>query len=411
MSSTRQSINAEDAEVAPGAVRGPNPFLLGLLAPTDRDLIAPQEARVEPELRGLLDAVGVAFYATDAAGRITFFNDAAASLWGRRPKLGEKWCGSLRLFWPDGRDMPHDQCPMARTIREGRPVRGLIAQAERPDGSRVAFEAYPSPLRDRNGVLVGAINVLVDITERLAAEEALRANAEEMRRSSEVKDEFLGLVSHELRTPVTTIYGNAQVLLQRSEGLSEELRLSLQDVADNSERLLGVIENLLLLTRVEAGSVPELEPQLLEHALRRSCEAFAKRRNRKIVFSNKVRGHLIVEADRVYLDLLVGNLLSNADKYSPPGAGIDMVLDADDREARVAVMDRGIGLGGAEPDKIFTPFYRSPKAKRYAGGMGIGLAVCKRIAEAQRGRMWATARDGGGAEVGFSLPLLRDPDD
>ena len=126
------------------------------------------------DAQSFLQAVGVALYTTDAAGRITFFNDAAAALWGRRPELGEEWCGSLRLFWPDGRPMRHDECPMARTLHENRAVRGGTAQAERPDGTRVAFQAYPSPLRDAAGALIGAVNLLVDITDRLTAEEALR---------------------------------------------------------------------------------------------------------------------------------------------------------------------------------------------------------------------------------------------
>src|SRR5450432_2233872 len=91
----------------------------------------------EPGARQLLEGVGVALYTTDAAGRITFFNEAAANFWGRRPDLGEEWCGSLRLYWPDGRPMGHDECPMAETLRQGRPIRGS-AIAERPNGDRVA---------------------------------------------------------------------------------------------------------------------------------------------------------------------------------------------------------------------------------------------------------------------------------
>src|SRR6187549_2436999 len=99
----------------------------------------------------LLQALPVAVYTTDADGRITFFNEAAAELWGRRPELGEEWCGSWRLFWPDGTPMPHDECPMALTLKEQRPVRGSQAMAERPDGTRVSFVPYPTPLRAEDG--------------------------------------------------------------------------------------------------------------------------------------------------------------------------------------------------------------------------------------------------------------------
>jgi PAS domain S-box-containing protein len=114
----------------------------------------------------LLELLPAAVYMTDAAGRITFYNEAAADLWGCRPELGtSRWCGSWRLYWPDGRPMAHDQCPMAVALREGRPVRGEEAIAERPDGTRVPFRPYPTPIKDTSGRIVGAINLLVDISD------------------------------------------------------------------------------------------------------------------------------------------------------------------------------------------------------------------------------------------------------
>jgi PAS domain S-box-containing protein len=126
----------------------------------------------ERRFRQLLEALPAAVYTTDAAGRITFYNAAAVELWGVRPELGRsEWCGSWRLFWPDGTPMPHERCPMATALREDRPVRGAEAIAERPDGTRVPFIPYPTPLHDQSGTLVGAVNMLVDITERKRAEE------------------------------------------------------------------------------------------------------------------------------------------------------------------------------------------------------------------------------------------------
>ncbi len=119
----------------------------------------------------LLDALPAAIYTTDAEGKITYYNQAAADLWGHRPELGSsQWCGSWRLFWPDGRPLPHDQCPMAITLKEGRAVRGVEAIAERPDGTRVHFVPYPTPLRDSSGRITGAINLLMDVTERRKTE-------------------------------------------------------------------------------------------------------------------------------------------------------------------------------------------------------------------------------------------------
>jgi PAS domain S-box-containing protein len=115
----------------------------------------------------LLEALPVAVYTTDAEGRITFYNRAAAELWGHHPERGSsQWCGSWRLYWPDGRPLPRGECPMAIALKEGREVRGVEAIAERPDGTRVRFMPYPTPLRDTSGRLVGAINLLMDMTER-----------------------------------------------------------------------------------------------------------------------------------------------------------------------------------------------------------------------------------------------------
>ncbi len=368
-------------------------------------------ARFEPSSREVLEAIQVAVYTTDRDGRITYFNEAAAALWGRRPELGEEWCGSLRLFWPDGRPMAHDECPMALTLRNRASTSGT-ALAERPDGTRVAFLANPAPLYDQDGELVGAINVLVDISAHLQAEQTIRAGVEALRQSNAVKDEFLGLVSHELRTPVTTIYGNAQLLRSRGDSLAASDRHSmLIDIAEDSERLLAIIENLLLLSRVDRGVALDLEPQVISHVVRTAVTAFSDRRGRPVTFTSLPAHHLVVDADRTSLDLLIGNLLSNADKYSPPGGPIEVVLRVVAGEVLVSVLDRGIGLPETDdPDQLFTPFYRAPAAREQASGMGIGLAVCKRLAEAQGGRVWAAARPGGGAEVGFALPLAPEPE-
>ena len=90
-------------------------------------------------------------YTTDLDGRITFFNEAAVEFAGRRPEIGEKWCVTWRLYHPDGTPMPHDQCPMALALKEGRAIRGMEGIAERPNGTRVRFIPYPTPLLDTRG--------------------------------------------------------------------------------------------------------------------------------------------------------------------------------------------------------------------------------------------------------------------
>lgn len=127
----------------------------------------------EKQFRDLLQALPAAIYTTDANGRITFFNRACIEFAGRTPKIGDMWCVTWKLFSPDGAPLAHEDCPMAIALKENRAVRNVEAIAERPDGSRICFMPYPTPLRDAAGKLIGAVNMLVDITTRKQAEERM----------------------------------------------------------------------------------------------------------------------------------------------------------------------------------------------------------------------------------------------
>jgi hypothetical protein len=113
-------------------------------------------------MRRILDELPFAIYSTDADGRIVYFNPASVGFAGRLPMLGrDKWCVSWKIFSTAGEFIQHDQCPMAVAIREGRVIRGVSAVAERPNGTRVPFTPYPTPIRDRHGRVIGAFNMLL----------------------------------------------------------------------------------------------------------------------------------------------------------------------------------------------------------------------------------------------------------
>ena len=138
---------------------------------TERKLADARLRASEQRLQDLLTAIPAAIYTTDAEGKITYFNQTAVEFAGRTPTLGsDEWCVTWKLYWPDGTPLPHDECPMAIALKEGRAVRGAEAVAERPDGTRVPFVPFPTPLRDASGKIVGAINMLVDLSERKQAE-------------------------------------------------------------------------------------------------------------------------------------------------------------------------------------------------------------------------------------------------
>jgi PAS domain S-box-containing protein len=150
-------------------IKGEKPF-----DPTAPAAAAASIPALLPDLYHVIEELPAAIYLTDADGRITYYNDAAADLWGYHPPLGDsQWCGSWKLYWSDGTPMPHDQCPMALAIKENRAITGMEAIAERPDGSRVRFRPYPKPLHDEHGTLIGALNVLVDVTDRYRTEQRL----------------------------------------------------------------------------------------------------------------------------------------------------------------------------------------------------------------------------------------------
>lgn len=126
----------------------------------------------------IFDAVAEAIYTTDAEGRITYYNRAAAELWGVCPEIGmSEFCGSWKLYHTDGSPLPHSECPMALALSERRAVRGMTAIAERPDGTQVPFLAAPTPVFDAAGDLIGAVNILVDLSEYGGRDEAARRYA------------------------------------------------------------------------------------------------------------------------------------------------------------------------------------------------------------------------------------------
>jgi K+-sensing histidine kinase KdpD len=232
---------------------------------------------------------------------------------------------------------------------------------------------------------------------------------EELRRANEAKDEFLGLVSHELSTPITTIYGGAHLLRTRGAKIDEESQISvLQDIEQESERLHRIVEDLLVLARVELGEEIATEPVLLQRTLGKSVNTFKKRRPGREFVVQLDEEMAPVRASNVYLEQILRNLMNNADKYSPPETSIEIVSYMQDRDAVISVMDRGPGIPLEEVDLIFERFYRSQGTAKKAGGAGIGLTVCKRLVEAQNGIIWAEPREGGGLIVSFSLPRYMD---
>lgn len=137
-----------------------------------------------PDCLATIDDIPIPVYTTDSEGRVTYWNRPCADFAGREPEVGQdRWCISSQLFTATGEPLRLEDCPMAQVIRTRRPVRDAIAIAERPDGTRLAFKPYPTPLFDANGAFVGAINLLIDVTKEQSA--ALHEQADRCRRLAE----------------------------------------------------------------------------------------------------------------------------------------------------------------------------------------------------------------------------------
>ena len=281
------------------------------------------------------------------------------------------------------------------------------------DGSVHWTRASGRVFRGPDGRPVRMAGTGQDITEhRLLEAERDRLFAEE-RRASEFRESFIDVVSHELRTPITTILGLTEVLA-RPGRTDEPLGRSelLNDVRAEAERLHHLVEDLLVLTRVERGRL-EVEAEPLEP--RRLIERIVAEEAPElpsIRISLDLEPHLpIVAGEATYVEQIMRNLLSNAAKYTPVGTSVVVSARVEPDGVAFRVTDAGPGLSEAALDRIFELFYRDPDSARFVAGSGIGLFVCASLVQAMGGRIWADRPSGGGSEFGFLLRVVEADED
>ncbi len=227
--------------------------------------------------------------------------------------------------------------------------------------------------------------------------QASERNAEELKKANAAKDEFLGLVSHELKTPITTIFGNAEVLRRRFDRLDEESRMSaLHDISNEAERLHRIIDNLLVLARLERGQAINAEPLLIRRLIDPIVAEHQRRFPHRTIHVEAPRDVLPISGEPVYVEQVVRNLLSNAEKYSPPNKPIEVRIRRVRNSIEVSVLDRGRGFALEESELLFTPFYRSPRTADHAGGVGR-----------RAGRLQAPHRGAGRCDLGAPAPRRR----
>lgn len=287
----------------------------------------------EVHFRRLLEKLPAGAYTCNREGLVTYFNRHAVELWGREPKLNDpvdRYCGSFKLFSADGAPIAHDQCWMARALKMNRGYNRREIVIERPDGERLTALAHANPIHDESGDLLGAVNVLVDITDRKRAEEALYEirEAERRRIARDLHDVVLQDLSATLQSlQAAQIESEGVELDQEVETLRKAvqgLRNAVYDLrAEDGQSLLRTVESLLELNRQLA---PDCEVSLSVD------DGFPSE---------------LPETVRLELARIVQEALANARRHS--GAHrVEVTLESDEDEIRALISDDGKGF---EPDR------------------------------------------------------------
>ena len=300
-----------------------------------------------------------------------------------------------QAFHIDGRSYADGEWPLARSLAAGETVRDEELEIERGDGTRATISVSAMPIRAEDGAILAAVATISDITRRREAET--------------LRDAFIGVLSHELRTPITSIYGGSKVLLRDSGEITPEVQRGvLEDLAGEAERLNRMVENLLVLARVERGvTFSGQEPILLQRLLPRIVAEEARQwpaLQLDLVAPDDIP---TVAGDESFVDQVIRNYVSNAGKYGPPTGTVTIEVRnrPDAGQVEVAVQDEGVGIDDEEAARLFDLFFRSSAVANKTSGSGIGLFVSRHLVEGMGGRVWAHSRPGGGSEFGFSLPI------
>jgi signal transduction histidine kinase len=370
--------------------------------------------------RALFDLAPIAVYSCDAAGVIRDYNNRAAELWGRQPAPGdtdERFCGSFKLYRPDGTYMPHDQCPMGDVL-SGKlaGVHDGEVHIERPDGSRVIVIVNIAPLMDERGDIIGAINCFYDVTERknfererealLAKEQASRMEAEAANRS---KDIFLATLSHEVRTPLSAILGWATILREK-QCTQEELREGLEVIERNCRAQLQLIDDVLEVSRIVSGKLRlDVKPCDLASVIDAAIDVVRPAADAKhIELIAEIDGRVSrANYDDVRMQQVVWNLLSNAIKFTPKGGRVRVSLEHQESDVRIVVSDNGRGIDAEFLPYVFDRFRQGDgNSGRKLGGLGLGLSIVKHIVELHGGTVQASSEgEGRGATFTVRLPV------
>lgn len=385
--------------------------------------MAEQEARsradaiAERRFRELIENAPDAILQVDSTGSIVIANRTAETMFGyTREELMRISVDALVPKMTRGEHAAHREAFAAAGV--SRPMgMGLDLRAMRKDGSTFAVEISLSPVQTEGGVHVTA--VIRDVSQRKETEDRVRLLQEsymtelqtrhkEAERLNRLKSEFMASVSHELRTPLHTIIGFAELLEEETqERLNEKQKRYLRHIHVDSEHLLGLINDVLDLSRIEAGGLNlHTESLSLGHIVSEALNAIRPYAESRSVKLREGKGlDVDVVADPTRLRQILYNLLSNGVKFTEARGDVRVDAYADGELVRVTVTDTGLGIPEDECQRIFDKFYQvgfTPVGVRE--GTGLGLTICRQLVEMQGGKIWAESEVGRGSRFHFTLP-------
>ncbi|MBZ5737394.1 ATP-binding protein [Nocardioides mangrovi] len=408
-------------------------YLLVPLALTVERLtsVTRQATRAATTVQRMLDsATGTVFIATDLDGLVTHCNPGAEAAIGvRAADLIGRFTFSLHAEEEVRRQAAalgvdgNDHRGRYEAAVSAQMAAGLRRDWEfiRGDGARRVISLNLSRLTEPGGRPLGYIASGEDITERVRAQQALeqayrreRAAAEAFRSADEMKQELVSIVSHELRTPITNINGYAELLRDGDMGrLSDSQAMAVARISRNGTRLHGLVDDLLTLSRAEAGGLAiDVRPvDLNDVALAAHDMVTTQLANRNLVVRVRLAPYpVVVHGDQGLLERAVANLWSNAIKFTPDGGTIDLGVGMErgpsSRSLRfITVQDSGMGIPPAEHEDVFTRFYRTAAAGEHAvQGSGLGLSIVKTIVEQHAGTIVLDSAPSSGTTMQIRLP-------
>ncbi|MGD0498566.1 MAG: ATP-binding protein [Bryobacteraceae bacterium] len=393
-------------------------YAAGLLQARERDLRAS-----ERRYRELFDQAPVAYEETDTEGVVHRFNQAVCALLKRSP---DQVLGCMAWDFVDPESQSGFREAMMERIASDSETGPFECEYVLDDGSRITVEIRENLIRDERGAVTGACRSLMDVTERnLAAiaaskvaqyamelrnkNEQLASALEAARAATEAKGRFLAGVSHELRTPLNAIIGFSEMLHDgRLGAASEEQRECLGDILRSARHLLALINDTLDLAKVEAGKMRfRPEPCSLQALVREVCDVIHPLADKKSIrVASEVPGDLTAVIDPSRFKQVLYNYLSNAVKFTPnKGQVMVRVAREGDSMFRLEVEDTGIGIAPEDIPQLFQEFQQLRSSRGGEQGTGLGLALTRRVVEAQGGQVGVRSVPGRGSVFAAVLPL------